>query len=151
MTDKDTASAPVDRLSETLIERIDSLDIPELRAVLSYAEARIESLRTPLEEDIEASAAGEILEIENHGGYALVRMHPPAPDGSTVDSSIISLYHVRREQRLDGEESLHWAYLGDVNATEQNRCQTCGRPISDDSVGCPHCEGGVNDPTKEGS
>lgn len=137
MSDSDTS--PSDRLPDQLLERIDRLGIAELRAVLSYAEARIESLRAPIEEAIEADAAGEIVEVEKHGGYALVRMHPPAPDGSGVNADRVSLYHVRREQRLNGEESLHWAYLGDVNSPERNRCRTCGRPVEGDAAACPHC------------
>lgn len=148
MSDRDRSSAPPDRLPDSLIERIDSLGVSELQALLSYVESRIDSLRTPLEAEIEADAAGEILEIKKYGGYALVRMHPPAPDGSTVDTNVVSLYHVRREQQLSGEESLHWAYLGDVGAAGQNRCRTCGRPVDSDAAVCPHCESDGNRSTE---
>lgn len=128
-----------DNLPDALIRRIDSLELPELKSVLSYVERRIEALHTPIEEEIEATAAGEVLRIENHGAYALVRKHPPDPDSHGVNTDRVSLYHVRREQQLDGTESLHWAYLGDVHNSEQIRCESCGGPLDKDASVCPHC------------
>jgi len=128
-----------DTLPDALIQRIDSLELPELKAVLSYVERRIEALRTPIEEEIEATAAGEVLQIENHGAYALVRKHPPNPDGPGANTEIVSLYHVRREPQLDGTESLHWAYLGDVHNSEQIRCDSCGGILDKNASACPHC------------
>lgn len=139
MSDADNDPTPPDDLSETLIQRIDALELPELKSLLSYIERRIESLRTSIEAEIEANAAGEILEIENHGGYALVRKHPPDPDGPGVNTDITSLYHVRREHQLDGTESLHWAYLGDVYNTVESRCETCGRTFAREIDVCPNC------------
>lgn len=133
------APTPPDILPEALITRIDSLEIPELIAILTYVEQRIEFLRTPIEDEIEADAAGEVIEIENHGEYALVRTHPPDPNGSGANTDIISLYHVRREQQTDGTKSLHWAYLGDIDSPESIRCETCGRTLDTDSAVCPHC------------
>ncbi|WP_424016308.1 zinc ribbon domain-containing protein (plasmid) [Halorientalis pallida] len=142
MSDANDDLTPPDDLSETLIQRIDALELPELKSLLSYIEQRIESLRTPIEAEIEANAAGEVLEIENHGAYALVRKHPPDPDGPGVNADITSLYHVRRESHLDGTESLHWAYLGDVHDTSENRCETCGRTFDHEIDVCPNCGSG---------
>jgi len=139
MSDTHDDPVPTDDLPETLIERIDALELPELKSLLSYVERRIESLRTSIEAEIEANAAGEILDIENHGGYALVRKHPPDPEGPGVDTDITSLYHVRRDPGLDGAESLHWAYLGDVHNTATARCETCGRTFDGEGDVCPNC------------
>ncbi|MDQ2055553.1 zinc ribbon domain-containing protein [Halobellus sp. H-GB7] len=128
-----------DTLPEALIQRIDSLELPELKAVLSYVERRIDALRVPIEEEIEATAAGEVLQIENYGVYALVRKHPPNPDGPGVNTDIVSLYHVHRESQPDGAESLHWAYLGDVHNSEQIRCDSCGARLDKNASVCPHC------------
>ncbi|WP_396612549.1 zinc ribbon domain-containing protein [Haloferax sp. S1W] len=139
MDDSNEGPVPPNTLSDALIQRIDSLALPELKSVLSYVEHRIESLRTSIEEEIEASAAGEVLKIADHGAYALVRKHPPDPDRSGVDTDRVSLYHVRREHRMDGTESLHWAYLGDVYNAEQIRCESCGGRIDKEASVCPHC------------
>jgi len=138
---------PPDDLSEALIQRIDALELPELKSLLSYVEQRIDALRTPIEEEIEANAAGEVLDIENHGAYAIVRKHPPDPDDDGVNKEITSLYHVRREPQFDGTESLHWAYLGDVHNNAQTRCETCGRTLDDDVDTCPHCGSDDVDPS----
>lgn len=128
-----------DSFSETLRRRLDSLDLVELKAVRSYVDRRIEGVRPPLAEEIEATAAGEVLKIDTHGAYALVRKHPPDPDGSGVATDVVSLYHVRREPHLDGTESLHWTYLGDVYNAEQTRCESCGGAIDGSASVCPHC------------
>lgn len=139
MSDPHDEPEVLDTLPDELIQRIDSLELPELKAVLSYVEHRIEALRTPIEEEIEAAAAGEVLQIENHGAYALVRKHPPNPDSSGTNTDIVSLYHVRREPQSDGTESLQWAYLGDVHNSEQIRCDFCGGPLDKNASVCPHC------------
>ena len=139
MSDATEDPTPPDDFSETLIRRIDALELPELKSLFPYIERRIESLRTPIEAGIEANAAGEVLEIENHGAYALVRQHPPDPDGSGVNTDITSLYHVRRERQYDGTESLYWAYLGDVHNTAKIRCETCGRTFDREVDVCPNC------------
>lgn len=139
MSDSLGGPAPSDRLPDTLVEAVDRLGMSELRALMSYVEQRIESLRTPLSEEIEAEAAGELLGIENHGVYALVRMRPPGPDGEVSEAEPASLYHVSRERGLDGEESLHWAYLGDIRNTGRVRCENCGRSLDETVAVCPHC------------
>lgn len=139
MKDTDEDPEPPDRLPNRLIERLDALDIPDLKAVLSYVEQRIESLHPSIKEEIQEEAAGEIIEINDHGSYALVRKHPPDPNGSGANRNIESLYHVRRERHPDGHESLHWVYLGDVHNAEHVRCGTCGRTFATDVAVCPHC------------
>jgi len=130
---------PPDDLPGPIIQRIKALELPELKSLLSYVEQRIDALRTPIEEEIRANAAGEVIDIETHGAYAIVRKHPPDPDGSGVDTTITALYHVRREPQLDSTESLHWAYLGDVHNGGQTQCESCGRTLDEDVEICPYC------------
>jgi len=138
MGDSDSEPTPPNDLSKALVQRVDALELPQLKSLLSYIEQRIETLRTPIEEEIEANAAGEVLDIENHGAYAIVRKHPPDPDSDGANTDIVSLYHVRREPQIDGTESLQWAYLGDVHSSVQTRCDTCGRTFDEDVETCPH-------------
>lgn len=130
---------PTENLPEPLIQQIDSLQLPELKTVLSYVENRIETLRTPIEEEIAATTGGEVVNVESHGGYAFVQKHPPDPDGPGVNTDTVSLYHVRLEPHMDGTESLHWAYLGDVGNSEEIRCNSCGGRLDRSASVCPHC------------
>ncbi|MFC6732398.1 zinc ribbon domain-containing protein [Haladaptatus sp. DYSN1] len=139
MGDKDESAVSPNTLSDALIQRIDSLALSELKSVLSYVEHRIETLRASIVEEIETTATGAVLNIEDYGAYALVRKHPPNLNESGVDTDRVSLYHVRREQQMDGADVLHWAYLGDVQNAEQIQCTSCGGILDKEATVCPHC------------
>lgn len=139
MSGENGTPTPPDDLSEELIQQIESLKNSELESLLAYIEGHIESHSTPTVAEIQEDAAGEVLEVETHGEYAHVETHPPDPDGTGVDADIISLYHVRREPELDGTESLHWAFLGDMRDTAGIRCETCGRTFDHEIEVCPYC------------
>lgn len=120
MSDPNEAPTAPDRLPDNLIEQIDSLEILELEAVLRYVEQRINPLRKPIEEEIMASDSGEIIDIENNGAYALVWKRIPVVEESSVETDTVSLFHVSREKHPEGEESLHWAYLGNVQDIDRS-------------------------------
>ncbi|ELZ08303.1 hypothetical protein C479_13228 [Halovivax asiaticus JCM 14624] len=139
MNDPAENAADSDQVPETVRDQLDELELPELRGVLSYVQRRIESLRRPIAEEIVETATGEVVDIENHGTHAIVRTHPPDPDGPGVDTELVSLYHVRRERHVNGEELLHWSFLGDIRDTVEWRCNSCGRPLDASGGSCPHC------------
>lgn len=114
MSNPDNSTPPTEQLPNALIEKLDSLEPPELRAVHKYVEQRIESSHPPLEEQIRDEAEGEVIDIEDQGIDTLVRMRVPPQEDSEADSRPVSLYHVRRERHPDGEEDLHWSFLGEV-------------------------------------
>lgn len=105
--------------SDVLIQQIDALELPELISFLSYVWQPIKSLRTSLEAEIEANAAGEFLEIENHGAYALMGKYLPDTNDPGADPGITSPYLVRREQQFNGRAPLHRAYLGKESITRR--------------------------------
>lgn len=139
VSDDDTADGP--RLPDGLLERLDSLDVIQLRAVLEHVERRIEPQHSPLEREIREDATGKIVAIEDQGAYALVRKHPTAPDERGVNTDVVSLYHVSRESYPDGTEGLHWAYLGDVDDEGAVTCDHCGRTFDKELARCPDCSG----------
>ncbi|PCR90421.1 hypothetical protein [Natrinema ejinorense] len=114
MSNADDEPSLTEQLPDSLIETLDTLDPSELHAVQEYVEGRLESIHPPLEKQILEDATGEVVDIEDEGIYTLVRVRPPAQEESEADSGPISLYHVTRERHPDGEETLHWAFLGDV-------------------------------------
>lgn len=139
MTAPDEEPTPPAVVPDSLVEAIDALDVPELRALDGYVRKRIDAIRVPIEEAIEAESGGEVIDVEDHGAYALVRQHPPNPSGTGVNPEFVELYHVRRQLEPSGEETLHWAYVGDVQGSETPRCPNCDRPIEDVTSACPHC------------
>ena len=151
MTNSTPEPTPPEDIPEGLVHQIDGLDLPALKSLKSYVEQRIDALRSPLIEEIEANAAGEILDIENHGGYAIVRKHPPDPNGDDSNTNITSVYYVRREPQIDGTESLQWSYLGDVHDSPVNRCENCGRTLEAGVDTCPNCGSTDVDHTNSGA
>ncbi|QLG50315.1 hypothetical protein [Natrinema halophilum] len=113
MPDSDDKRSPTERLPAALIEELDTLESPELHAVREYVDQLLESSQPPIEEQIREEATGEVIDIEDEGIYTLVKHRPP--NHGEGDSKPVSLYHVTRERHPDGEETLHWAFLGDVH------------------------------------
>ncbi|WP_121743696.1 hypothetical protein [Natronorubrum halophilum] len=119
MSDPDDEQPPTERIPEALIEQLNALGPPGLRTVHEYVERLLESTQPPIEAQIREEATGEILDIEDWGIYTLVRKRPLGGGESSEDTPPVSLYHVTRERHLDGEEALHWAFLGDVHERGQ--------------------------------
>ncbi|WP_135827827.1 zinc ribbon domain-containing protein [Halorussus halobius] len=127
-----------DRLPSALVDRLDVLDVPGLRAARTYVDERIEHCTTPIRERILAEATGEILGIEDYGPYVLVRKRPEHRD-VPEDSQLVSLYHVTREKRPDSEETLNWSFIGQVMDVAVFDCEHCGRAVDERANYCPHC------------
>lgn len=138
-TTNDTPTPPED-LPDPLVEILDTLEVPALRSVQTYIRRSLEHRRPPIAERILAEACGDVVDIEDRGAYALVRMRPPVPDGPGAHDDVRSLYHVRHEPRPDGGESLHWSFVGDVRETRRIECETCGTTLEGDREYCPHCD-----------
>lgn len=64
-------------------------------------------------ERIQEEARGTILHLEPNVGGFLVIQKPPG------DSTPI-LYQVTLEPQIDGDEALHWVFLGTVDQFETN-------------------------------
>lgn len=118
MSDPDDEQSRTEQLPQALVKELDALEPPELRAVHEYVDQRLEASRPPIEEQILEEAKGEVLDIDDQGIYTLVRKRPPSQGESNNDSQPVSLYHVTRERHPDGEETLHWAFLGKVHDQE---------------------------------
>ncbi|ELY82893.1 hypothetical protein C486_03419 [Natrinema gari JCM 14663] len=84
---------------------------------------------------IRSEAKGEIIDIENCGTDTLVRKYPPSQKSSEQSTQPLSIYSVRREKQLDGEETLHWTFLGDVPKQSTVECEYRGEGISHDNEG----------------
>lgn len=139
MTPRNTAPDVPETLPSDLIEWLDSLEPPVLQDVLNYAEQRLADNRTPLPQQIRSEAAGKIVDIKGCEAYTLVRKYPPAESDSKKASQPLLLYRVKREKRLDGEETLHWSYLGEVCDPPCVHCENCGTLVEEWADTCPQC------------
>lgn len=119
-----------EQLPDQLVEALDALETPGLRAVRAYVDRRLASGQTPPVERVRAEADGEVLDVDDRGVYTLVRKRPES------DRETVSLYRVRLAEPLDGEEALHWSFLGDVR---EPVCGNCGSALEDRSDSCPDC------------
>ena len=126
-------------LPDALVEVLDDLDAPALRAVRAHVEQRLDDLRPTLRETIRSETEGEIVEIVDSRPYTLVRKHRSSDGGSDTGPQPLALYRVTREKRLNGERRLHWSYLGDVAESAGVECGNCGAPLGDSATTCPHC------------
>ena len=112
----DDGGIPDPQLPDDLIDRLDSLDVAALHAVVDYAEARLAAERSSIAEDVRAEAGDDVVRIDDQGGYAVVeRRRATGADGEAGDGTT-SLYLVRHERDLEGNVSLGWSFLRDAEA-----------------------------------
>ena len=126
-------------LPDALVEVLDDLDAPALRAVRAHVEQRLDDLRPTLREMIRSETDSEIVEIVDSRPYTLVRKYRSSGGGSDTGPQPLALYRVTREKRLNGERRLHWSYLGDVAEPTGVECGNCGAPLDDSTTACPRC------------
>ena len=126
-------------LPDALVEVLDDLDAPALRAVRAHVEQRLDDLRPTLREMIRSETDSETVDILDSRPYTLVRKHRSSGGGSDTGPQPLALYRVTREKRLNGERRLHWSYLGDVAESAGVKCGNCGAPLDDSTTACPRC------------
>lgn len=117
-----TASTKNQKPPDTLFEILDGLDAPTLRTVRTYVDERLDDLRPPLQEQVRSEANEEIVDIKDCGAYTLVSKYSPSQGTAGRSPQPLSLYRVKRERQLNGEETLHWSYLGDVADQSEFEC-----------------------------
>ena len=126
-------------LPDALVEVLDDLDAPALRAVRAHVDQRLDDLRPTLREMIRSETDSEIVEIVDSRPYTLVRKYRSSGGGFDTGPQPLALYRVTREKRLNDERRLHWSYLGDVAESAGVECENCGVPLGDSTTTCPHC------------
>jgi hypothetical protein len=102
-----TDPTPPDAVPSSVATELSQLDDESLRAVLDYGQ-------TLLNTRIEAGPNEEIISIEDHGTHTTVIKCEDCADGCDECPHGPYLYHVRSEEHINGEENLHWVYIGEV-------------------------------------
>lgn len=103
MTDQSDTSESTD-LPEHLVEQLQKLDTQQLRETINFAQERLTQHLTLDPEKLEANNE-DIVRVEERPAYTVVVRREP--QGKTI-------YHVRKVRNPDGDEKLHWRYLGPV-------------------------------------
>ena len=126
-------------LPDALVDVLDDLDAPALRAIRAHVEQRLDHLRPTLRETVRSETEGETVDILNSKPYTLVRKYRSSGGGSEAGPQPLVLYGVTREKRLNGERRLHWSHLGDVAEPADVECGNCGAPLGGSTTACPRC------------
>lgn len=124
---------------DRLVEVLDDMDAPTLRGVRAYAEQRLDDIRPSVEERIRSESAGDIVDIDECGAYTLVRKYPSSGEDFETPSPPLTLYRVTRERQPDGEDTLHWSYLGAVTDRSRVECGNYGTLVPAHETGCSRC------------
>ena len=98
-------------LPDALLDVLEDLDAPALRAVRAHVEQRLDVLRPALSDVIRSETGNDVVDITDGGPYALVRKYRSSGTRSGAGRRTLSLYRVAREKQLNGDERLHWSYL----------------------------------------
>ena len=126
-------------LPGALVEVLNDLDGPALRAVRAHVDQRLDDLRPTLSDVIRSKTGSVVVDITDSGPYALVRKYRSSGNSSGAGRRTLSLSRVAREKQLNGEERLHWSYLGDIAEPAGVECGDCGVPLGDSTTARPHC------------
>ena len=126
-------------LPDALVDVLDDLDAPALRAVRAHVEQRLDDLRPTLSDVIREKTGSYVVDITDSGPYTLVRKYRSSGDRSGAGRRTLSIYRVAREKRPNCEERLHWSYLGDVAEPVGVECGNCGVPLGESTTACPRC------------
>ena len=134
-----TAQTDRQKLPDAFVETLDNLDVSTLRSVRTYLDQRIDDLRPTLPGMIRTETEGEIVDIIDRGPCTLVGKYPTSRDSSDTYPQPLFFYRVKREKRLNGEETLYWSFLGEVIEPPSVGCGNCGVLLDEPTTACPHC------------
>lgn len=102
-----TDPTPPDAVPSSVATELSQLDDESLRAVLDYGQILLNTR-------IEAGPNEEIVSVEDHGTHTTVIKREDCADGCDDCPHGPYLYHIRSEEHVNGEKSLHWVYIGEV-------------------------------------
>lgn len=122
----DDDRTPPEQFPDSLVDSLGSLEPPGHRSVRATVDRRLDSVRTPIADQILNNTDGKVVDVEDHELYALARKRPTGQEDSKADSRTISLCRVRPEELPDGEETLHWAFPEDVLEPSDVECENGG-------------------------
>lgn len=110
----DTPEDTTAELPPELIERVDELSQAQLRELAEYAGRQISEDHESTIEQIEARDGEEIVRKVDRQGYVEVVKTQECSEGCPDCPHGPYLYHVSPEPQIDGENDVHWEYIGRV-------------------------------------
>ena len=133
-----TAKTDRQKPPDTLIKILEYPNFPTLRSVRTYFDQCIDDFPSILPEMIRTETEGETVDITDREPYTLIGKYLTSRDGSDTYPQPLSLYRVKREKRLNGEETPNWSFLGDVIEPPSVECGNCGILLDESITACPH-------------
>ena len=112
-----TSNTDSTSIPEPVAELVADADDATLREIIDFVQDELADRRQDVL-DIEPKPGEEIVEISEERGYTRVVLRQPCAEGCEECPHGPYLYHVRPEHSPDGEQSLHWSYIGRVVDTD---------------------------------
>lgn len=117
--ESESSSGPPPALGADLATMLESADVAELKAAITYAKMLLPTKPAPAEL-IEEQPGEEILEVTPHDSYTTVLKEQPCVEGCDDCPHGPYLYRVRADIHPDDEEPrLHWSFLGRVSSDDR--------------------------------
>jgi hypothetical protein len=111
MSDSPDGPAPPDGLPDRLVSELHRLSASDLRKTIIHAQELLQAQKEP-GSAIEPQAGEDIIEITEQDGYTEVIKRVPCGEDCEECPHGPYIYHVIEEARPDGENRLHWQFIG---------------------------------------
>ncbi|MFC6837245.1 hypothetical protein [Halomarina ordinaria] len=117
MNDDEPSPRPPEGLPDDVAARLRALNGHSLRMAVIYAQELLSADHDPTPQ-IRPLPGEEIVRVVDHPGYVEVHKRQPCEHGCPECPHGPYVYHVTNERHVDGDERLHWQFVG-ISTTDE--------------------------------